>query len=196
LHAELHQIPVVQGSIDRSRVSANNSPAVSLVPEDAALIPLKTLRCSVLWLLMAANRYRPCLSHACAQARRLRRLFFASSSTSCEQRGLAIAIECDQRPPEAVFVLGQLAGPLLMASLDRLGGRAVGNRPRRVRTSNAGQLLFTGIASADRARRLGAVCYGRNSSAVGGIRTVSSEETLPQCEQDSAPQSAPARILG
>jgi hypothetical protein len=43
-----------------------------------------------------------------------------------EQRRLAVPVESHQLVPEIVFVFGQLLGPLLMAGLDRLGGRAVG----------------------------------------------------------------------
>jgi glycogen debranching enzyme len=49
-------------------------------------------------------------------------------------------------------------------------------RPCRVRTSNAGQLLFTGIASADRARKVGQGLLRPQFFSGWGIRTVSSEE--------------------
>jgi glycogen debranching enzyme len=49
-------------------------------------------------------------------------------------------------------------------------------RPCRVRTSNAGQLLFTGITSADRARKVGQGLMRPQFFSGWGIRTVSSEE--------------------
>ena len=49
-------------------------------------------------------------------------------------------------------------------------------RPCRVRTSNAGQVLFTGIASADRARKVGRGLLRPQFFSGWGIRTVSSEE--------------------
>jgi glycogen debranching enzyme len=48
--------------------------------------------------------------------------------------------------------------------------------PCRVRTSNAGQLLFTGIASPERAARLARGLAGRDFSTGWGVRTVSSRE--------------------
>src|SRR5215472_10679412 len=50
----------------------------------------------------------------------------AERSSVGEQRRLAVTVKCDEPLPEAVFVLGQLLRPLLMARLDRLGGGAVG----------------------------------------------------------------------
>jgi glycogen debranching enzyme len=49
-------------------------------------------------------------------------------------------------------------------------------RPCRVRTSNAGQVLFTGIASTDRARQVGRGLLRPQFFSGWGIRTVSSEE--------------------
>jgi glycogen debranching enzyme len=49
-------------------------------------------------------------------------------------------------------------------------------RPCRVRTSNAGQLLFTGITSADRARKVGQGLMRPQFFSGWGIRTVSREE--------------------
>jgi glycogen debranching enzyme len=49
-------------------------------------------------------------------------------------------------------------------------------RPCAVRTSNAGQVLFTGIASADRARTVGRGLLRPGFFTGWGIRTVSSEE--------------------
>ena len=49
-------------------------------------------------------------------------------------------------------------------------------QPCRVRTSNAGQLLFTGIASADRAQKVGQGLLRPQFFSGWGIRTVSSEE--------------------
>jgi glycogen debranching enzyme len=49
-------------------------------------------------------------------------------------------------------------------------------KPCRVRTSNAGQLLFTGIASADRAQKVGRSLLRPQFFSGWGIRTVSSEE--------------------
>jgi glycogen debranching enzyme len=49
-------------------------------------------------------------------------------------------------------------------------------RACRVRTSNAGQVLFTGIASADRARKVGRGLMRPQFFSRWGIRTVSSEE--------------------
>jgi glycogen debranching enzyme len=49
-------------------------------------------------------------------------------------------------------------------------------RACRVRTSNAGQVLFTGIASADRARKVGRGLLRPQFFSRWGIRTVSSEE--------------------
>ena len=46
----------------------------------------------------------------------------------------------------------------------------------RVRTSNAGQVLFTGIASAERAGRLAATLFDENLFCGWGIRTVASNE--------------------
>ncbi|PZN34986.1 MAG: amylo-alpha-1,6-glucosidase [Proteobacteria bacterium] len=52
-----------------------------------------------------------------------------------------------------------------------------GNKqPCRVRTSNAGQLLFTGIASAERATRTARMLLGREFFTGWGIRTVGSRE--------------------
>jgi len=49
-------------------------------------------------------------------------------------------------------------------------------RPCRVRTSNAGHSLFTGIARTERAERLAQVLFGEDSFSGWGIRTVSSLE--------------------
>ena len=50
-------------------------------------------------------------------------------------------------------------------------------RPCRVRTSNAGQCLFTGIASADRARRVANLLTAPDMFSGWGFRTVSAAET-------------------
>ncbi len=49
-------------------------------------------------------------------------------------------------------------------------------KPCRVRTSNAGQVLFTGIASADRAARIASVVSGGEFLTGWGVRTVSERE--------------------
>jgi glycogen debranching enzyme len=49
-------------------------------------------------------------------------------------------------------------------------------RPCRVRTSNAGQCLFTGIACADRARRVAQTLLAAESFSGWGIRTVAASE--------------------
>jgi glycogen debranching enzyme len=49
-------------------------------------------------------------------------------------------------------------------------------RPCRVRTSNAGHALFTGIASADRAKRVAAALLDRDSFSGWGIRTLARGE--------------------
>ena len=49
-------------------------------------------------------------------------------------------------------------------------------RPCRVRTSNAGQVLFTGIASPERAARIAAQLTSREFFSGWGIRTVSEQE--------------------
>jgi glycogen debranching enzyme len=49
-------------------------------------------------------------------------------------------------------------------------------RPCRVRTSNAGQCLFTGIARPDRARRVAQTLLGPESFSGWGLRTVASGE--------------------
>jgi len=49
-------------------------------------------------------------------------------------------------------------------------------KPCRVRTSNAGQVLFTGIASPDRAARIAAVLSSGEFMSGWGIRTVSERE--------------------
>lgn len=49
-------------------------------------------------------------------------------------------------------------------------------KPCRVRTSNAGQVLFTGIASADRAARLAQELFASDFVSGWGIRTVSERE--------------------
>jgi glycogen debranching enzyme len=49
-------------------------------------------------------------------------------------------------------------------------------RPCRVRTSNAGHCLFTGIASSDHARRVAATLTNEESFSGWGIRTVASSE--------------------
>ncbi|MBM0105712.1 amylo-alpha-1,6-glucosidase [Steroidobacter sp. S1-65] len=49
-------------------------------------------------------------------------------------------------------------------------------RPCRVRSSNAGQVLFTGIASPERAARTAQVLAGRDLFSEWGIRTISSRE--------------------
>jgi glycogen debranching enzyme len=49
-------------------------------------------------------------------------------------------------------------------------------RPCRVRTSNAGQCLFTGIASLQRARRVARTLLGPESFSGWGVRTVSAGE--------------------
>jgi glycogen debranching enzyme len=49
-------------------------------------------------------------------------------------------------------------------------------RPCRVRSSNAGQVLFTGIASPDRAARMAEVLASREMLTGWGIRTISSRE--------------------
>lgn len=51
-----------------------------------------------------------------------------------------------------------------------------GKRPCRVRTSNAGQVLFTGIASDERARQVGRGLLRPQFFSGWAIRTVSSEE--------------------
>jgi glycogen debranching enzyme len=52
----------------------------------------------------------------------------------------------------------------------------VNKKSCRVRTSNAGQALFTGIASAERAARLAATLFDENLFCGWGIRTVASNE--------------------
>jgi glycogen debranching enzyme len=49
-------------------------------------------------------------------------------------------------------------------------------RPCRVRTSNAGQCLFTGIVSLERARRLASTLTGEDSFSGWGIRTLARSE--------------------
>jgi glycogen debranching enzyme len=49
-------------------------------------------------------------------------------------------------------------------------------RPCRVRTSNAGQVLFTGIAAPDRARRMAEVLMDESFFSGWGIRTVAASE--------------------
>jgi glycogen debranching enzyme len=49
-------------------------------------------------------------------------------------------------------------------------------RPCRVRTSNAGQVLFTGIASAERARRVARTLLDPDSFSGWGVRTVAATE--------------------
>ncbi len=50
-------------------------------------------------------------------------------------------------------------------------------RPCRVRTSNAGQCLFTGIASPDRARRVARTLLAPESFSGWGVRTVAASES-------------------
>jgi len=50
-------------------------------------------------------------------------------------------------------------------------------RPCGVRTSNAGQCLFTGIADRDRARRVARTLFSRGSFCGWGIRTLDARET-------------------
>jgi glycogen debranching enzyme len=50
-------------------------------------------------------------------------------------------------------------------------------RPCRVRSSNAGQTLFTGIAASDRAARVAATLMGPDSFSDWGIRTIATGET-------------------
>ncbi|MEW5849618.1 MAG: amylo-alpha-1,6-glucosidase [Myxococcota bacterium] len=50
-------------------------------------------------------------------------------------------------------------------------------RPCRVRTSNAGHCLWSGIASAERAARVGATLLSDHSFSGWGVRTVSSKES-------------------
>ena len=49
-------------------------------------------------------------------------------------------------------------------------------RPCRVRTSNAGQCLFTGIASPERARRVARTLLAPESFSGWGVRTVAASE--------------------
>ena len=51
-----------------------------------------------------------------------------------------------------------------------------GKKPCRVRTSNAGHALFTGIAAPERAARVAETLLGRDSFSGWGIRTVASGE--------------------
>jgi glycogen debranching enzyme len=64
--------------------------------------------------------------------------------------------------------------------LEELGTYALAldghKRPCRVRTSNAGQCLFTGIVSPDRARRVAEVLLSESSYSGWGIRTVDARE--------------------
>jgi len=50
-------------------------------------------------------------------------------------------------------------------------------RPCRVRTSNAGHCLFTGIANPERARRLARTLFSKESFSGWGVRTVASSES-------------------
>jgi glycogen debranching enzyme len=50
-------------------------------------------------------------------------------------------------------------------------------RPCRIRTSNAGHCLFTGIASPDRARRVARTLFSAESFSGWGVRTVAASET-------------------
>src|SRR6185369_3205754 len=50
-------------------------------------------------------------------------------------------------------------------------------RPCKVRSSNAGQLLFTGICSPERGRRMAELLLKREFFTGWGIRTISSHET-------------------
>ena len=49
-------------------------------------------------------------------------------------------------------------------------------RPCRIRTSNAGHCLFTGIASPERARRVARTLFGAESFSGWGVRTVAASE--------------------
>src|SRR5438128_3173709 len=64
--------------------------------------------------------------------------------------------------------------------LDDLGTYALAldgdKRPCRVRTSNAGHCLFTGIASPERARRAAHVLLQKDSFSGWGIRTLAASE--------------------
>jgi glycogen debranching enzyme len=51
-------------------------------------------------------------------------------------------------------------------------------RPCRVRTSNAGQCLFTGIARPDRARRVAQDMMGPDSFSGWGVRTMAATEAV------------------
>src|SRR5262249_28650060 len=89
--------------------------------------------------------------------------------------GFTIRAETLRRPPESLrerfeqaFWCEELSTYALALDGDK--------RPCRVRSSNAGQCLFTGIASPERARRVARGLLGPESFSGWGVRTVAATE--------------------
>jgi glycogen debranching enzyme len=83
---------------------------------------------------------------------------------------LAEQAEALRRRFEAVFWDEELAMYVLALDGDK--------RPCRVRSSNAGHCLFTGIAAPDRARRVAAALLAEDMFSGWGVRTLAGAETL------------------
>ena len=110
--------------------------------------------CEVQGYVYAAKR------HAAAMARALG---FAAVAATLEEQ----AQKLKERFDEAFW-----CGDISMYALALDGEK----RPCRVRTSNAGQVLFTGIANPERARSMANILLGQEFFSGWGIRTVSSSQ--------------------
>lgn len=110
--------------------------------------------CEVQGYVYAAKRYA---------AEMARQLGFTVVAATLEQQAQALKERFD-----AVFWCDEMSTYVLALDGEK--------RPCRVSTSNAGQVLFTGIAKPERARGVADVLLGRDFFSGWGIRTVSASE--------------------
>ena len=85
-------------------------------------------------------------------------------------RRLGLDFAADRLDAEAARLAERFEAAFWCPDLDTYALALDGDKqPCRVRTSNAGQVLFTGIAAPDRAARMPPVCWSRTSSPAGAF---------------------------
>jgi glycogen debranching enzyme len=110
--------------------------------------------CEVQGYVYAARRAAATLAEALGQADRAREL---TRQAEALRERFEAAFWCEELSTYALALDGR-------------------KQPCRVRTSNAGQCLMTGIVSRERARRVAEVLLGRDSFSGWGVRTVAAGE--------------------
>ena len=126
----------------------------SVFHEDGQMAPLPIALCEVQGYVYAAKRHAARLSHALGDAAR-------AAALQAEAERLREAIERDFWMEDRGFYA---------LALDR------DKRPCRVRSSNAGHLLFCGVPSQERAARVAAALCGPSFFSGWGVRTIASSE--------------------